>query len=189
MNPRAPFALASLFALAATTAALAGPGGNRCSRSSSGEPLPFAGKVVTVEREPGAGTTLVLDNGQEQQRLHLGPVDVLERQKIVFAAGDAVAGVAFDAPCRHDARVVGWIEKSASHEKVTLRDEAGQPSWRGEGRGSAGEGRCLRAGDGEHAGRHRGARAERGPRCGAEREQESRAGRGPGRAACVGSRR
>lgn len=189
MNPRAPFALASLLALAAATAALAGADGNRCPRSGSGDSVPFAGKVVNVEREPGAGTTLVLDNGKEQQRLHLGPVDILERQKIALAAGDAVNGVAFEASCRHDAAVVGWIEKSASHEKVTLRDETGQPSWRGEGRGCAGGGRCLRAGDGEHAGRHRGTRAERGPRCGAERGQESRGGRGPGRAACVGSSR
>ena len=184
MRPRSPLAptvLALTFALTLAAAAVAAPQGDRHPRLDASEKVAFSGKVVEIVSEPGAGSTLVLDSGKERQLIHLGPPEVLERLGLKLVAGDAVSGEAFGGACRGDGLAARMVEKTASHEKVTLRDETGVPTWRGEGNGrGAGCGRGGRHGQGGGGGQtcHRGCGhgAGHGRACG----HGDGAGRGPG---------
>lgn len=182
MHPRPSFPLTASIAFALAVAVL-GVGASSspaaeaavtktCRRGpqlDTKERVTFTGKVVEVVDEPGAGSTLLLDKGGETLRIHLGPQGILAQQGLTLAAGDAVTGEAFSGSCRGEGLTARLVEKSASHQKVELRDEAGVPRWQGEQKGWA------HRSAGESA---RGCRRGEGPTCGARGGHAGHGGRG-----------
>jgi hypothetical protein len=99
------------------------------------------GTVDSVEQIPApaggrrglGGTHLTLKTSAETREVHLGPTAFLNEKKVAIAKGDTV--VIIGSPVTVDGdRVFIAKEVKKGDSTWTLRDAAGLPLWRGDGR-------------------------------------------------------
>ena len=146
---RIAIALASILALALTSAALAqrgqgvmgsgGMGGRIGGRMYDPQTVTtVSGEVVSADTISGPrggyqGLHLTLKTDQETIPVHLGPKQFLDQQPIKFAAGDKVevigSRVTFDGK-----PVILAAEVKKGGQSLQLRDANGIPVWAGRGR-------------------------------------------------------
>lgn len=110
-------------------------GGGDGSNGGQGEVQIPADQWVTVEGTVTALTNngLILQTSDGQAlTVSFGRADFWQEQAITFAAGDAVSMLGF---WQGDQFSPGQVTKTATGERILLRDPNGRPLWAGPGRG------------------------------------------------------